>query len=96
MLETGHVESLSGSEEKFDFFFTRDEQLVGAFGDVQQVMSNLGPERTMLATVGFFKNVCHGGSHPYRIAEIIATIVFAVMLTLCLCFLLYYCLKNRG
>ena len=35
VLETGHVESLSDSEEKFDFFFTRDEQLVGAFGDVQ-------------------------------------------------------------
>ena len=94
----GNIENLESWEKKFQFDFTKEKQLIGLHGGVLNADSTKND--TMIASIGFYTNTCFEdfkyGITTGEVLEIIVFVLFILLIVPAICFLLYFCLSNRG
>ena len=94
----GNIDDLEAWEEKFQFDFTKEKQLIGVHGTVLNADSNTN--NTVIASIGFYQNICFEdfeyGVTNGEVLEIIVFVLFILLIVPAICFLLYFCLSNRG
>ena len=93
-LQVGNVDTHLNSEMKTSFHFTRNSQLIGAFGKTNPI------DNTKLTSIGFIENVCYGGMFKGvtlgEVLKIIVIVLFWCFVIPATVILGYCCLSNRG